>query len=422
MKPAAFFYLSLVALTLLAACAQDKPTPKSNTMDNPYDKDNPVSKRNTMHNPYDNVSYSVRYANNQRNSFANAKLASNGILKWERTYTDDYRIRSTIPGPVSLYAANDVVGVQVNPILYLYRGSEFITAHYPIVNYTRDVCAFFSDRYTFFSYGPIKYWSYSDGTQFDRVIPDVGLARFWVPLLLLPVDDGLVFAQWFMGGPSRRPQSFMMYHSLPEEVFPEWAIGEDDGVNIILASSDSKMVIYVVKGTIHTVDIENKVERVGKFAPDLTSIISASLDFDDNLILHGTRQEVEVITAYSIHTQEKLWEYSVIGSVKNLQPPVIGEDNSVFFVTDSILYCIKNGEHDWALQIHPVSNPLMTIGRGNDILLQSDSHIWAFTGRGEEIFRTRITDDPESEFTAPPVIGTDGLVYVSCRNRLYCFE
>ncbi|KMQ50574.1 hypothetical protein CHISP_2567 [Chitinispirillum alkaliphilum] len=397
------YTLSLAISILLIACAQDKS----------------ISKRNTMNNPLHNVSYSVRYANNQRNSFANAKLASNGTLKWKNTYTDDYRIRSK-SDPVSLYAANDVVGVQVNPILYVYRGSEFITAHYPIANRNRDVCVFFSDKYVSFL-GPIDYWSYSDGTKIDTPQPYAGVSSYWIPLLLLPVGDGVVFAKWFMGGPSRLPQRFQMYYRLTEKRFPEWVWEETEGTNIVLASSDSKKVIYIIKRTVHTIHIE-KVERVGKFAPDLTSIISASLDFDDNLIIHGTKEGVDVITAYSIHTQEKLWEYNVIGSVKNLQPPVIGEDNSVFFVTDTILYCIKNGEHDWALQIHPVSNPLMTIGKGNDILLQSDSHISAITGRGEEIFRTRITDDPESKFTAPPVIGTDGLVYVSCYKRLYCFE
>ncbi len=64
----------------------------------------------------------------------------------------------------------------------------------------------------------------------------------------------------------------------------------------------------------------------------------------------------------------------------------------------------------------------MTNSKGNNVIVQSGFHIMAYDSDGNMKFKTLITKNMNEEFTAPPVIGGDGLIYTASGTALYCFK
>jgi outer membrane protein assembly factor BamB len=279
-----------------------------------------------------------------------------------------------------------------------------------------------SDKYAAIpANGPIEsYFSYN-GKRLTIQMPIVGITNYWYPLLLTSYNNGILLIEQFSGGPSRRPKEFRLSYDIPNENLGGWFYGQKGEISNVLLTSTADKLLFTYQKQIHLLDPATGKE-IKVFNPELPSIFKASLDLSNNLIIHGIdTAKNEVVCAFNLDGT-KLWEHRIEGSIQNNQPPVCGENGAVFFISDSSLYCIISGETIWKEEVVPCVTPLLTSSKGNNIIVQSGIHILAFDANGKNIFSKLITKDINEEFTAPPVIGGDGRIYVASGTALYCFK
>ncbi len=366
----------------------------------------------------DKVAYSVLYANVQRNSYANASLNAIGERAWKKVFKND--LDEPMAPPVAVLARGTYIGVQVNPYFLIYRNGKFSNWFYsrPV---SVGISIFLNDFYLVIKKSGLdNYYDYNNSIVRDDV-PPIGLIDWWYPHLVFPYKDGILFANQFTGGPQRAPKEFVFGYKKYGNNISEWYYGEKGEISDVLLNSTIDKLVFVFRNRINILDPATG-KKVKVFDPELPSIFEASLDLSNNIVIHAmNKEQKEVYVSFDLNGT-RLWEHEVIGKVRNDQPPVCGEDGTVYYIADSSLVCIKEGNEVWKSELFPCVNPLMTNSKGNNVIVQSGFHIMAYDSDGNMKFKTLITKNMNEEFTAPPVIGGDGLIYTASGTALYCFK
>jgi hypothetical protein len=360
--------------------------------------------------------YSVLYANPQRNSYTNVGLTCIGERAWKKTYKPEFD--EVVSAPVVVLASGTNIGIQVNPYFLLYKNGTLSKEHNTKA-ISSEVGVFLDGKYAVVKDdGSIeKYFSYNGGLIATESI-DGYLDDWWYLKLIAPYKNGLILAKQFTGGQTRRQKEFKICFYVPHYTGTYFG-GKGEIRNVLLSSTGDKLLF--TQKDIHLLDPATGKE-VRTFDSNLPSLFSASLDLSDNLILHGINKgQKEVVAAFGLDGTQH-WEYTVEGTIQNRQPPVCGEDGVVFFISDSSLFCINAGAMVWKKIVFPCVGPLITVCKGNTVIIQSGFHIMAYGADGKSLFSTLITKDANEEFTAPPVVGGDGRIYTASGTALYCFK
>jgi outer membrane protein assembly factor BamB len=363
--------------------------------------------------------YAVRYANSQRNSLEKSAVHAVGELAWKKDYVQDFHEGPVSP-PVALYASGSTVGIQVNPYLLIYKDEKLVSWKH-IHETSRDAAAFFKDCFIYFPADGLVHGFYDyAGERLQRPIPMVGLAQYESPMLITALGKGLLYAAQFSGGPSRRPRRFTIGFLLPPRHSPEWGYCGERLDSDVLVSNSGDALLYSTKGKFYAVDMATGKMK-GNFELPIASLVSASIDPTDNLVVHAVNKDGrEVIAAYR-PDGTPVWEHEIDGKVANRQPPVCG-DAAVFYIAGGALCCCREGALAWKSELFPCMDPLMTVTAGNNVIVQSGFHLFLFDATGRNLFKSLITPDTTAHFTAPPVAAGDGLIYAASEKALYCFK
>jgi hypothetical protein len=365
-----------------------------------------------------NVPYSVLYANVQRNSYANSTIIASGERDWKKDYTTDFD--EVVSPPTAILSRKSTVGIQVNPYFLIYENGTFKQWHY-IRALSSGIGIFLHDFYLVIEdSGLDKFFKY-DNSILRNDVPSTGLVHWWSPCITVPYSKGMLYANQFTGGPQRSRKEFVIGYTVFGNNLAEWYFGDYGEISNVLLNSTIDKLVFTFQNQIHTLDPATG-KKIKVFDPELPSMFKASLDLSNNLVIHAINKDPkEVYTSFDLNGS-KLWEHEIEGSVQNDQPPVCGEDGTVFYVSDSTLVCIKSGKILWKEVVFPCVDPLITSSKGNNIIIQSGFHIMAYNSKGTKKFSTLITKNMNESFTAPPVVGGDGRIYVASGTALYCFK
>lgn len=364
-----------------------------------------------------NVAYSVSYANLQSNSFTDSTLAVVGVRAWKKGYVNDFE--EVVSAPTAILSQGSTIGIQVNPYFLLYDNDLFVKWHH--IKAVSVGIGIFLDK----GYGVIedngsfdKLYTYSGKFSAD-IIPGAFIDEWWLPVFVSPYQNGFIFAQQYTGGPSRRPREFKISFYVRD--YSGTYYGNKGEISNVLLNSTIDKLIFTFQNQIHTLDPATG-KKIKVFDPELPSMFKASLDLSNNLVIHAmNKDQKEVYVSFDLNGT-KLWEHEIESSVQNDQPPVCGEGETVYYIGDGSLVCIKDGIKVWKSELFPCVNPLMTNSKGNNVIVQSGFHIMAYESNGKQKFKTLITKNMNEEFTAPPVIGGGGRLYTASGTALYCFK
>lgn len=369
--------------------------------------------------PTENVEYSVLYANVQHNSFENVKIQSSGKLVTKHVFKED--IDEVLGDPVTLHVKGTIIGIQVNPYFLIYENGIFKKEHLSIYR-TTGLGAFYKNYYYVFR-------DSRDDVFFDyqnkiiRTDLPVLCYKDWYISIMMPFGKGILTGIQYTGGVERKPRKFGFgFTKYGKNIeMSEWSFGDVGQITSAHLTSVLDTLVVVYKNKVITIDPQNGKKNV-PFLIEGYTIINTSLDLENNLVIHAQdKLGKTVVLSYTLDGK-KIWEYSTEDKIENKQPPVCGEDSVVYFIINDHLVCLQDGNELWRKEVSSCVNPLLTNTQNNRVVVQAGNHINVFNSDGICEFTTLISEDLKESFTAPPVVGGDGKIYVASEIGLYSFE
>jgi outer membrane protein assembly factor BamB len=164
----------------------------------------------------------------------------------------------------------------------------------------------------------------------------------------------------------------------------------------------------------------NTGNEISKIKVEKASLLSASLDFNNNInaILHFDNNEI-MLRNYYLDGKVN-WEYTLpISSVEYLnQPPAINRSNQVFCLINSKIFAIDRGKLIWELSIPEDEYfKFLTITGDNNLLIGSSYLLNYIDSNGQLIFNYLL--DQNERITTPPVVDEKGLIYFGSTKGIY---
>ncbi|MBN2183958.1 MAG: hypothetical protein JW746_01390 [Candidatus Krumholzibacteriota bacterium] len=366
----------------------------------------------------DGVSYPVRFANYQRNSFVPVETRSAGRLVWSRNYFEIDETLLLIP--VSVQISNGFLGVRsTNDLLIFTCGGEFkygieIGENQPVVLGKQAIA------YTKPSY-QLEYRDY-DGELILESKGFPALKDYCRLHLLKPSQNDFLAAVEFSGGPDRLPGEYDIFKLGLEESLPPWSFCGEGALDHVLLHKDGRTLIVIQGADVTLLNTEDGKEN-GSFRIEMDKIISASLDLENNLVLVGEESVggsyapfLKVMTL----TGELKWSYKLL-QPQSKQPPVCGNGSRVYAVGAMKVICLVEGEEIWSFRLRSEQPAWLTATADNKLICLNGGFLSAYDDRGELIFDTALASDGET-FDAPAALDLNGRLYVAGGERLYCVE
>lgn len=368
-------------------------------------------------NSYIDIPYATSYANFQRNSYISFPCLSSGRLRNKREIITDFD--EIVSPPTTLLAQNDLVGIQLNPFILLYKDNKLQKDFYikesgvSVVTFGNDFISVIENS------GYFNLFKYNYSLYTDKMLSG-SIAGNWYPRLNAIINNGVFSIQQFCGRPPLKEKKFSITFTKYGQGLPEWSIGADGYLGSTLLTHSLDNVIYTKGNNVYVLNTQSGI-KVAAFDIALTSLLSSSLSLTDELVIHGINKEKrEILCLYDLNGN-KLWEYILNNPIVNKQPPVCGEEKTVFFISNKSLHAIKNGKLLWQVPVKECSNPLITVCKNNNIILQAGHQIRLYNSTGKEKFSVLLSKDLKEEFTAPPVIDGNGVIYTASNKALYSF-
>ncbi|MBU8922137.1 MAG: hypothetical protein KOO63_10005, partial [Bacteroidales bacterium] len=219
---------------------------------------------------------------------------------------------------------------------------------------------------------------------------------------------------------SHREKSFYIYRFLCRDLDNVWEYEFPGTINHALLSSDEKMLVCIVGETVTLYNTEDgKVE--GEFKTGMIDPVLASLSLEGELILTGSMEDEEGAKMFCkafLLTGEELWTNSLIAPAL-VQPPACGEDRHVYLIDNMCLKCLAGGELKWSTPPFFDEKAVLTVTKGNYVLVHSGAVLYLYDPAGERIFESIISKEGD-EFGIPPAVDSQGRIYIISDSKLYC--
>jgi outer membrane protein assembly factor BamB len=380
------------------------------------------------------VDYAMWFANYQKNSCINTSVKASGNLLWK---TELIKCEPNITiAPRGLLLNEGHLGyVSQSDILFFeLEGKHLFTRNTdmnkPVVFFNGTVMASRP------SSGFVTCFSYK-GEDFIQEISVYGDWDYTKLMLLRPQDERIVAVTSFGGGVQRAPGSFHLSLAEYGKAIPIWSLdGDSEEINHVLLTPDEKFIIAELTGIISTNDkpvlkLESRELRMiqtedGKISEKidhgLTSIESASLNLQGDLVLAGTIEEdgmqSYVVRVLSLEGEEK-WTCKVHSS-ELTQPPICTDDR-VYIFADHNLLCLSQGKKLWETAILRQSPVWFTATPDGRLVYVAGRDCGLLSADGEEVFNI-IVASPTETLETPPVIDKSGMIYVAGSENLYCIN
>ena len=246
--------------------------------------------------------------------------------------------------------------------------------------------------------------------------------------LVLPRDNQRFLVQTFNRAPEPEP-------NIPDEhdnynlvlMGPsgdEWLHEFEGEVLPGLVTHDSKKVMLLTDNSdILSFDTDTG-EQLDSFSLPGVQFLQASMDRNDNLVVAMLNQEKKQVHAcINVSDGKTLWEkpFPDDGPHTFRQPPAIGSDNQVYYITNDTLHVIKDGELLWRYPVPEATfYQYLTILADNSVLLSASDTLIHLDAEGEVL--AAVVMENSGELTTPPVVDDKGRCYVGSGAGIYCIK
>jgi hypothetical protein len=287
------------------------------------------------------VSYPVRFANFQRNSYVPVQVKPKWHPLWSKAYASiDEELILT---PYSVLAGSGYIGVVSESELLFFTGDGDYTrlvSRGPLtpVVFGRRAIAFIDPSLI------VNYQGYEGNVIRDHgTVPELG--QWAHALLFKPSLAEMLGVVQFTGGPRRKPMKYYAWRfNLEEEGFA-WDHEYDGAARQALLTADNKRLALLSGTQVEILSAESG-DIITQFDLNSDNAITASIDGANNLIVlcAGTGEDSPGyrLRSYSL-SGEKQWE-AVLAAPQDTQPPACGSDGRVYVVDSMQLVCVQNGE------------------------------------------------------------------------------
>ncbi len=376
------------------------------------------TKENKMAFEIKNIEYPVMFGNLQRNSLVPVSMKSKWSPVWVKNYleiNDDYAFT-----PYCLIVKDNNIGVRYDSEMLIFDTGGNLKYQMPLsgsgsVIFGDTALAYFlpSNQLVFQDY------------EFNKIgeagiIPK--LDEWGDELLMRPTLDDVLAVVQYSGGPMREPKKYYAYKYNRPDGYRIWFQEFEGVVNIALLSNDEKKLLLIQQNEVIVIDATSG-DKINSFKPEIDLALSASLDLNDNLIIHAKKNVDEkpqiLLMACSLDGKE-LWSLPM-NEPNELQPPACDKSSRIFIIDGLQLLCIKDGEIDWTAILKPAERNYLTITADNHAVVINGSLLALFAPDGEKLFERLITKT-DDQFYAPPALDKEGHIFVAGKKALYCFE
>ena len=366
----------------------------------------------------DGVSYPVRFANYQRNSFVLAGFNGTGRLVWSKNYFEIDETLLLIPGSVQV--SGGFLGVRsTNDLLIFSVDGEFKYAvetgeNQPVV-LGKGAVAYTKPSYQ------LEYRNYEG----EMILESKGvpaLKDYSRLHLLKPSSDDFLAAVEFSGGPHRLPAEYDVFRLGIDESIPPWSFCGEGALDHVLLRQDGTTLI-VIQGPDVTLLDSADGKKKGSFSVGMEDIISASLDLENNLLMIGSedggKSSGPVLKVIDPGGGE-ISSYPLVRPAAH-QPPACGTGQRIYVVDSMHVKCLKEGETAWSFSLRSEQPAWLTVTEENRLICVNGGFLSLYDSEGELIFDTVLSGDGET-FDAPAAPDLNGRLYVAGGEKLYCVE
>jgi hypothetical protein len=373
------------------------------------------TKERTMTFSLEKNVYPLEFASYQSNSFVPVEVKQEWGLIWQKRF-DEIEAGLTI-SPRSVLVGESSIIVKSSSKLMLFDLSGNFKFMENIANPTPVVMG--SDAMAYFDNAEgLVYQDYDQKILLESAVP--GFDERAYALLIRPTAEDVLGVVQDVGVRSYREKRFYIFRFVCKDLDSKWSYDFPGVINHALLTADEKMLACIVGETVTLYDAEDG-KAGGEFKTGLIDPITASLSLEDELILIGTAEDEEGAKKFCkalTLTGEELWTIPLIAPAL-VQPPACGEENHIYLIDNMCLKCLAGGQIKWSTPPLFDEKAVVTVTKGNYVLIHSGAALYLYDPAGERIFESIISREGD-EFGIPPAVDAQGRIYIISGSKLYC--
>jgi outer membrane protein assembly factor BamB len=363
--------------------------------------------------------YYSAFANHQHNSFCPSDHISDGTLIWSKSYTEIMKTKEPLNAHLLLGSTEHLL-IKGDWFLSICDYNGILLNEIEIGRNSSLYSAYLSNSEFQFFYGSelfnrIKHTG-------ERVVNNefiTGRGDWTKVLLYAIINNDIIIANQFTGGPGRKPPEFFCCRQPFREFNWKWEYAGKGRLRAALLTNNENSLILVFDTKVVVIDCETG-EITKDLPTEIKTVFSASIDFHDNILIIGRKSDKGQLhcALYCFNLSgNKMWEILLDNPHTN-QPPICGNNGAVFVVDEQRLLRINNGVC-LAVFNFPSKYPFVTTSQNNTVIVLDSFQLFAFDFDFNLLYN-RVLLSPGESFECAPIISPAGMLFVAGDEKLYC--
>ena len=361
--------------------------------------------------------YPVIFADTRRSSFINTTSLCEGKISWQKNLADNDELTFY---PRAILISGNLIFAYSNDFIAAFNTNG-------IKKWTRNIrpgSPVSIDNNLIYYRNPEAYDELSAVT-FDNKTED---KKMWLlesddactPLYIEPLESSFLALCQCISPPEQGKSMFLYYkkeYTTENFTWVENIYGRTQIPPLHFTESDHFVVFAPGEIIIYNSAAKKNGDNIiNHFQYPLKTIISASGDKDGVIYLFGENEDRLVLSAMD-QTGKERWNW--LGppksfSLKFKQPPIIGVNNSIHLIIGTRVITIREGQ---ILNEYSTGNEQIdycsAIADGS-IFISADNWLYQIDSNGLERIKIQIDD----KILTPPVIDSEGNVFISTSNKI----
>lgn len=193
---------------------------------------------------------------------------------------------------------------------------------------------------------------------------------------------------------------------------------------IPLVNFEKKFLLTADNSSVYVFDINSnsrELEPKVKFPlPENSGNIFVSSSADGLIYFGYTKEDKTILNvfdetgneSYSVYYNE---EYKYINKV--ISPPII-TGKAIYLLTSNALINIEDKAVGWEIKSGGIPFSFATGLKDNSVLVTQENMLYHYSSKGKELASVKL----ENKITAPPIVDSDGNVYVCSSDKVYAIK
>ncbi len=361
--------------------------------------------------------YPVIYADRRRSSYLDVSSHARGVIGWNKQLNDD--TTSHFNPKAILMTDKHMVIYSNDKILTLsIDGKKLWEKEF----WPGSPISIFGDRVYFRKPDQINELGamFLVGGSIEKKMIILNSTESSYPFYIEPLADDFLAVAFDRIGRSQGPSRMVVYGKPYEESEYAW-VSEIEGPPALLPIHIPELEKLVIFSRTEIIVFNSRVdsddgEIYNRFDNPVDEINACSADSEGILYLLSPDDDKLTLQAVSIDGEAK-WTWSVPMPGANLpesRPPILGLENRIHVLTDDTVYTVKDGKLLWKLGGYGQAVDCGTALSDGTLLIAAGNQLYRLADNGEVMFRVTL----DKQITAPPVVDTDGNIYVVSPNAV----